>query len=131
MKIYAKKGELSFQGLNVALDTVHSVLFFFFFKYGSACSFMETELHAWGLVAVRVCSLVGGSVSKSSQGSRLVGSVDLPVEFLSPLGSSSLPNTSISVPKCISKIISTRLEAGLLTLSPLLFPLLHTSKCFP
>jgi hypothetical protein len=32
------------------------------------------------------CSLVGGSVTESCQGFRLVGSIGLPVEFLSPSG---------------------------------------------
>jgi hypothetical protein len=44
---------------------------------------METELHicckcARNLILAHVCSLVGGSVSESSQRSRLVDSVDPP-----------------------------------------------------
>jgi hypothetical protein len=57
---------------------------------------METELHvcyirAQGLGPVYACSLVGGSVSESSQGSRFVDSIGLTVEFLSPSGPSILP----------------------------------------
>jgi hypothetical protein len=57
---------------------------------------METELHicyicARGLLLVCLCSLVDGSVSESSQRSRLVDSVGLPVEFLSPSGLSIFP----------------------------------------
>ena len=37
--------------------------------------------------------VLGGLVSGSPQGSRLVDSVGLPVEFLSPLGPSILPPT--------------------------------------
>jgi hypothetical protein len=37
-------------------------------------------------VPARVCSLLGGSVSESSQGSRLVDTVGFPVGFPSPLG---------------------------------------------
>ena len=52
---------------------------------------METELHicyicAGVLSLTRVCSLAGGLVSESSQEFRLIDCVDLPVEFLSPLG---------------------------------------------
>jgi hypothetical protein len=39
------------------------------------------------------CSLVGGSVSGSPQGSKLVGSVGLPVESLSSSGPSVLPQS--------------------------------------
>jgi hypothetical protein len=47
-----------------------------------------------------VCSLVGGLVSESPQGSRLVDSVGLPEEFLSTFGAPSLsPNSSMRVPK--------------------------------
>ena len=46
-----------------------------------------------GLGPTCVCSLVVGSVSESSQGYRLVDSVDLPVESLFPLGRSILPAT--------------------------------------
>jgi hypothetical protein len=42
----------------------------------------------------RVCSLVGGFISMKPQGSWLVDSVDLLVDFLSPMGSSVLPLTS-------------------------------------
>jgi hypothetical protein len=45
-----------------------------------------------------ICSLVGGSVSESSQGSRLVGPVVLSVEFLSSSELSVfLPNSSVRV----------------------------------
>lgn len=44
-------------------------------------------------------SLVGDSVSVSPQGSRLVDSVGLPVEFLSPLGPAILPQLFHRVPK--------------------------------
>ena len=49
---------------------------------------METVLHicyicARGLGPAHVYSLIGGSVYESSQGSRLVDSVGLPMEFLS------------------------------------------------
>lgn len=44
-----------------------------------------------GLGPVRVCSFVGGSVFESPQGSRLVVSIVIPVEFLSPLAPSILP----------------------------------------
>jgi hypothetical protein len=59
---------------------------------------METELHicyicAEGLVPACVCSYVGGSVFVSSQGFRLVDSVDLAVGFLSLLGPSILTPT--------------------------------------
>jgi hypothetical protein len=59
---------------------------------------MKTKLYICinvrvGLGSDHVCSLVGGSVSGSPQGSRLCDSVGLPVEFLSPLGSSVLPAT--------------------------------------
>ena len=58
---------------------------------------MTTKLHicylrAKGLGLAHTCSLVGVSVSVSSQGSRLVDSVDL-IESLSPLGPSVLPPT--------------------------------------
>jgi len=46
-----------------------------------------------GLGPARACSLVCGSVSESPQGSRLVGSVGLPVEFLSSSGPSILLQT--------------------------------------
>ena len=71
---------------------------------------METELHicntyTGGLSPVHVCFLVGSSVSKSSQGSRLVDYVGLPVEFLSSSGPSILaPSTSI-VPQCLAVVI--------------------------
>jgi hypothetical protein len=48
------------------------------------------ELHM-GLGPDHACSLVGGSVSGSPQGSRLVNSVGLLIESLSPLGSSIVP----------------------------------------
>jgi hypothetical protein len=59
---------------------------------------METELHvcyicAGGLGPVCACSLIGDSVSENSQESRLLDSVGLPVEFLSPLGPAILPST--------------------------------------
>jgi hypothetical protein len=52
---------------------------------------METKLHvcyicAGGLSPAHVCYLVGGSASESSQRSRLVDFIVLPVVFLSPLG---------------------------------------------
>ena len=49
---------------------------------------MKIKVHLWdveGIGLAHVCSLVGGSVSGCLQGSRLVGSVGLPVEFLSSL----------------------------------------------
>jgi hypothetical protein len=51
---------------------------------------MKTKVHIFyicvrGLDPAPVCFLVGGSVSKSPQRSRLVDSVGLPVEFLSNL----------------------------------------------
>jgi hypothetical protein len=67
---------------------------------------MDTELHvcyicAEGLHPVRVSCLVGGSVSESYPGPRLVESVGLPVELLSNSGSSISPppNSSIRVPE--------------------------------
>lgn len=45
----------------------------------------------WYLGSASVCSLVGGLVSESPQGSRLVGSVDLPVEFQFASGPQSFP----------------------------------------
>jgi hypothetical protein len=48
--------------------------------------------------------LVGGSVSESSQGSKLVDSLGLPVEFLSPSGPLILsPNSSIGIPDLYPK----------------------------
>jgi hypothetical protein len=48
--------------------------------------------HVWGgLGAACVCSLIGVSDSEIPQWSRLVGSVCLSVEFLSPLGPAVLP----------------------------------------
>ena len=44
-----------------------------------------------GLGSAHVCSLVGGSDSESLRVSRLVDSVDPPVEFLSTLGPTILP----------------------------------------
>jgi hypothetical protein len=57
---------------------------------------MKTELPvcyicAWGLFPAPVCPLVGGSDSESSQESRLVDPVGLPVEFPSLSGPSILP----------------------------------------
>jgi hypothetical protein len=57
---------------------------------------MKTELHicytcAGALGPDHVCSLIGGSVSDSSQESRLVDSVGLPVGILSPPWPSILP----------------------------------------
>jgi hypothetical protein len=46
-----------------------------------------------GLGPAHVCSLVGGSVSESPLRYELVDSVGLPVEFLSPSGSTVLPPT--------------------------------------
>ena len=47
-----------------------------------------------------VCSLVGDPVSESPEESRIVDSVGLPVEFLSPVGPANLlPISSITVPK--------------------------------
>jgi hypothetical protein len=62
---------------------------------------MKTKLHICYICVGRpktnpVCSLVGGSVSESPQWSRLVDSVGLPVEFLSPSGSPVFP---VRVPK--------------------------------
>jgi hypothetical protein len=54
---------------------------------------METELHVCYKCARGVHSLVGGSVSKSSQRPRVVDSVGSPVGFLSPSGPSFLPST--------------------------------------
>ena len=44
-----------------------------------------------GLCPLPVCSLVGGSVYKSSQVFRLVDSVGLPVKFLSPCAFHAFP----------------------------------------
>ena len=53
-----------------------------------------------GLYPILVCTLTGGSVSGSSQGSRLLDSVGLPEETLSPPGCSILPyNSSVRFPK--------------------------------
>jgi hypothetical protein len=49
-------------------------------------------------VQLFVCSLVSGSVSESRQGSGLVDSVGLSVEFLWPSGPSVLPPTLPTVP---------------------------------
>jgi hypothetical protein len=49
-----------------------------------------------------VCSLFGGSVSESLQGSRLVDFIGLPMEFLSPLEpeiSTPPPSSSLRIPK--------------------------------
>ena len=60
---------------------------------------MKTKLHicciyvGWGLGLAHVYSLVGGSVSGSSQESILVDLVGFPVEFLSYLGPSVLSST--------------------------------------
>jgi hypothetical protein len=65
---------------------------------------MDTELYicyicAGGLGPAHVCSLVGSSVSESSQRSRLVDTVGPPVGFSFPSGPSVLPsNSSIRVP---------------------------------
>jgi hypothetical protein len=52
------------------------------------------------------CSLVSFSVSGSSKGSRLVETIVLPVEFLSPSGSSIFPSTlpqgSLTSAQCLS-----------------------------
>jgi hypothetical protein len=52
---------------------------------------MKTKLHicymcVGGLDSDHACSLVGGSVSGSPPGSRLVDSVGHPMKFISPLG---------------------------------------------
>jgi hypothetical protein len=53
-----------------------------------------TYEQGWGLGAAHVCSLVGGSVSESSQGPGwLTLLVSLPVGFLTPSGPSVLPPT--------------------------------------
>ena len=59
---------------------------------------MKTKLHicyrcTWSLGLAYVFSFVSSSVSGSSQGFRLVDSVGLPVEFLSPLSPSIFPPT--------------------------------------
>jgi hypothetical protein len=46
-----------------------------------------------GLGPALICSLVGGSVSGSPQGSRFVDFVGLLMEFLFPLDSSTFPPT--------------------------------------
>ena len=48
---------------------------------------------AGGLVSSGICAMVGGSVSESSQGSRLIDSGGLPVELLSTLGPSFLTSS--------------------------------------
>ena len=64
---------------------------------------MKVKVHIcyiWGrrVGPAHVCSLVGGSVSESSQVSRLVGPVVLSVEFLSSSELSVfLPNSSVRV----------------------------------
>jgi hypothetical protein len=58
-------------------------------------------LHMWGqgLGPAHACSLISGSVSESLQGSRLVDSVGLSVEFYPLLGHNPSSYSSIRVPK--------------------------------
>ena len=58
---------------------------------------MKTKLHicytyVWRVLdTAHVCSLVGGSVSESPEGSRLIDTVGFSVEFLSPSGPQFFP----------------------------------------
>jgi hypothetical protein len=72
---------------------------------------METGLHicyilSGSLYLACLCTLVGGPFSKSSQGSRLVGSFDLSVEFLPPSGPSILHQTPSTVWLWVSPSVS-------------------------
>ena len=66
-------------------------------------------MSVWDLSLAHMYSLVGGSVFESSQGSRLVDSVGLPVEFLSHSGLSVLPPTlpkeSLTSTQCLAVCI--------------------------